>query len=42
MIRGVINSPEFEIEGGKTYLLSFYYRSDSDVTTSLDEADNPF
>ena len=34
MIRGVINSPEFEIEGGKTYLLSFYYRSDSDVTTS--------
>ena len=34
MIRGVVNSPEFEIEGGKTYLLSFYYRSDSDVTTS--------
>ena len=31
MIRGVVNSPEFEVEGGKTYLLSFWYRSDSEI-----------
>lgn len=29
MIRGVVNSAEFKVAGGKTYLLSFYYRSDS-------------
>ena len=34
MIRGVVNSSQFDVEGGKTYLLSFYYRSDSDTATS--------
>ena len=33
MIRGVVNSSEFEVEGGKTYLLSFWYRSDSETAT---------
>lgn len=34
LIRGVVNSSEFAVDGGKTYLLSFYYRSESDTATS--------
>ena len=34
LIRGVVNSSEFALEGGKTYLISYYYRSDSDTATS--------
>lgn len=34
LIRGVVNSAEFLVEGGKTYLLTFYYRSVSSSATS--------
>lgn len=34
MIRGVVNSAEFKVAGGKTYLLSFYYRSDSSTAVN--------
>ena len=34
MIRGVANSKQFDVEGGQTYLLTFYYRSDSVAATS--------
>lgn len=34
MIRGVANSTKFDVEGGQTYLLTFYYRSDSVAATS--------